>query len=73
MTTAWILNTAGLFAITAGTLLIFLYLWRSTQFEDQWLSVEGKLAYQKHRRLIVIAVALIAAWLMIHYLALILL
>jgi len=72
MTTAWLLNTVGLFAITTGTLLIFLYLWRSARFEDEWLSVDGKLAYQKHRRHLVTGVGLIAVWLMINYAALIL-
>lgn len=73
MTTTWLLNAAGLFSTTAGALLIFLYLWKSPKFADDWLTPEGKRAYSKHRRLLVIGVGLLAAWLAIQYLAIILL
>ena len=73
MTTAWILNIVGLFATTVGALLIFLYLWRAPRFAEDWLSPEGKRAYIKHRRLLIISVGLIAVWLLIQYLAVILL
>jgi hypothetical protein len=69
----WILNTVGLFATTVGALLIFLYLWRSPRFADQWLSPDGQRAYQKHRRLLTIAIGLIASWLVIQYVGVILL
>ena len=72
MTTTWLLNAAGLFSTTAGALLIFLYLWKSPKFADDWLTPEGKRAYSKHRRLLVIGVGLLAAWLAIQYLAIIL-
>lgn len=73
MPLAWILNTVGLFATTTGALLIFLYLWRSPRFAEQWLSPEGRRAYQKHRRLLTTAIGLIASWLVIQYLGVILL
>jgi len=70
--TTWILNTVGLFAITVGTLLIVLYLWKDPQFSEEWLSPEGKRAYAKHRRLLLVSVGLLASWLLIQYLAVIL-
>ena len=73
MTVAWILNTVGLFATTVGALLIFLYLWKAPRFAEDWLSPEGKSAYAKHRRLLIVSVGLIAAWLLVQYLSVILL
>jgi hypothetical protein len=73
MTTIWLLNTVGLFATTVGALLIFLYLWRSPRFAEDWLSPEGKRAYAKHRRLLITGVGLLAAWIVIQYLAIIVL
>jgi len=67
------LNTVGLLATTIGALLIFLYLWRAPRFAEDWLSPEGKRAYIKHRRLLIISVGLLAAWLLVQYLAVILL
>ena len=72
MTTAWILNTVGLLCTTVGALLIFLYLWKAPRFAEDWLSPEGKHAYAKHRRLLIISVGLLAAWLLVQYLAVIL-
>ncbi len=72
MTTAWFLNTVGLLLTTIGALLIFLYLWRSPKFADAWLTPEGKLAYAKQQRLLTIGVGLLAGWLLIDYLAIIL-
>jgi hypothetical protein len=71
MTTTWALNTFGLFVTTVGVLLTFLYLWKSPRFADQWLSPEGKKAYARHRRLLIVVVALLAAWLIVQYLAVI--
>ena len=71
MLTIWVLNTVGLFATTVGALLIFLYLWRSPRFAEHWLSPEGKQAYAKHRRLLIVGVGLLAAWLVLQYLAII--
>jgi len=73
MLTTWTLNLIGLFATTVGALLIFLYLWRSPRFADAWLTDEGKLAYSRHRRLLVVGVGLLAVWLVIQYLAVIIL
>ena len=72
MNTAWLLNVIGLFVTTVGTLLLFLYLWKSPQFAEYWLTPDGKRAYAKHRRLVVIAVGLIALWLLLQYVAIIL-
>jgi hypothetical protein len=71
MSTAWLVNISGLFITTVGALLLFLYLWRSPRFADYWLTPEGKRAYAKHRRLVVLAVGLIALWLVIQYLGII--
>ncbi len=71
MTVTWLVNTAGLFVTTVGALLIFLYLWRSPKFADAWLTAEGKRAYTKHRQYLVIAVGLMAAWLVLEYVAII--
>lgn len=73
MTTTFALNLVGLFVTTVGALLIFLYLWRSPRFAEEWLSIEGKNAYAKHRSLLVIGVGLLASWLVLQYLAVILL
>ena len=72
MTITWLLNTAGLFLTTVGALLIFLYLWKAPRFAEDWLSPEGKIAYEKHRRLLIIGVGLLAAWLLLQYVAVIL-
>ena len=72
MTTLWTVNIVGLFLTTVGTLLLFLYLWKSPRFAEYWLTPEGKRAYAKHRRLVVAAVGLIALWLVFQYLAIIL-
>jgi hypothetical protein len=73
MITTWTLDMVGLFVTTVGALLIFLYLWKSPRFADEWLSTEGKRAYAKHRRLLIVGVGLLAAWLVIQYSAAILL
>jgi hypothetical protein len=69
MSASWLLNTIGLYATTVGALLIFLYLLKSPRFAEEWLSPEGKKAYAKHRRLLIIAMGLITVWLAIEYLA----
>jgi hypothetical protein len=69
MTTAWLLSTLGNYATTVGALLIFLYLWRSPKFAEQWLTPEGKRAYAKHRRQLIIGAGLVAAWFILNYLA----
>jgi hypothetical protein len=72
MVLTWLLNIVGLFTTTVGTLLILLYLWKSPKFAKDWLSPEGQRAYATHRRLLIISVALLAAWLLVQYAAVIL-
>ena len=69
--TAWVLNSFGLYLTTVGALLIFLYLWRSPQMADAWSTVEGKGAYAKHRRRLMVGVGLLSVWLVIENLAII--
>ena len=69
MTLAWLLNTAGLFATTVGTLLIFLYLLKTPRSAEDLHTPEGQRAYAKQRRLLVVGVGLLAVWLVIQYLA----
>ena len=73
MTTSWVLNAIGLFAVTTGALLMFLYLRNTPKFAAQLSSDEAKRAYEKHQRLSMIAMGLLAAWLVIQYVGLILL
>ena len=72
MTTAWILGSVSLFATTVGALLIFLYLCNSPASAENWQSPEGKVAYPKYRRMLITSVGLLASWLLIQYLAVIL-
>ena len=72
MSITWWLNTSQLYVATVGALLVFLYLWRSREFVDKWLSPEGKVAYAKHSRLLIVAVGLLAAWILLQYLTIIL-
>jgi hypothetical protein len=73
MNVIWLLNTFGLYVTTVGALLLFLYLWRSPRIVDAWTSAEGKIQYVKHRRRLLIGVALLATWLVFENLAVILL
>jgi hypothetical protein len=73
MTTNWALSTVGLYVTTVGALLILLYLCDSPRSPDAWQSPDGKLAYARHRRLLIVAVGLLAAWLVIQDLATIML
>lgn len=73
MPLTWAFNAIGLFLMTVGALLIFLYLWKSPRFAEEWLSAEGKRAYAKHRHLLIVGTGLIAAWFVLQYLAIILL
>ena len=70
MTTAWLLNIAGLFLVTVGALLMFLYLRNAPQFAPQLPTDEAKRAYAKHRRLSAIAMGLLASWLVLQYVSL---
>ena len=70
MTMSWVLNAVGLFAVTAGALLIFLSLRSTPKFVAELQTDEAKRAYEKHRRLSIIAMGLIAAWLVVQYVGL---
>jgi hypothetical protein len=67
---SWVLNAVGLFAVTAGALLMFLSLRSAPKFVNELTSDEAKRAYEKHRRLTIVAVGLIAAWLVVQYIGL---
>ena len=71
MQIAWWLNAAQIYVTAVGALLIVLYLWKSRRFVDEWLSPEGKRAYAKHSRLLLVAVSLLTAWILLQYLAII--
>jgi hypothetical protein len=49
-----------------------LYLCNTPTSVEAWLSAEGKVAYPKYRRMLIISVGLLAAWLLVQYLAVIL-
>lgn len=72
MTTAWVLGSVSLLATTIGALLVFLYLCNTPASVDAWQSPESKVAYPKHRRMLLVSVGLLAGWLLIQYLAIIL-
>ena len=72
MSTAWILGSVSLFATLVGAMLIFLYLCNTPASADAWQSPEGKLAYSKYRRMLITGVGLLAVWLLVQYLAIIL-
>lgn len=71
--TTWALNAFGLYVTTVGILLVFLYLWNSPRVADEWQLPDGKLAYAKYRRNLIVAVGLLSAWLLLQNLALIIL
>jgi len=73
MTTAWILGSVSLFVTTVGALLIFLYLCNSPRSPEDWQAPEGRIAYARHRGLLIVGVGLLSAWLVVQDLALILL
>ena len=69
--TTWIINAIGLFLTTVGAILVFLYLWKTPPSVQESASADKKAP--KNRGLLIIAVGLLAVWLLIQYLALILL
>jgi len=73
MTAVWLVNIVGLFLTSTGALLIFLYLWKSPRFAKEWLTPEGQQAYAKHRRLLITGVGMLVVWILMQYLAVILL
>jgi hypothetical protein len=67
-----IANIVGMFFTTTGALLIFLYLVETPKFAREWLSPEGQKAFARHRRLLVLGVGLLVAWIVMQYVAVIL-
>ncbi|HUQ25549.1 MAG TPA: hypothetical protein VM140_07760 [Burkholderiales bacterium] len=72
MTITWVLNTIGLLATTVGALILFLHLHKTSALAAQGPSAESHAALVKDRRLLMIAVGLMAAWFVVQYLALLL-
>jgi uncharacterized membrane protein len=72
MTSAWLLSTVSLIATTVAALLIFLYLWKTPRLADAWQTVEGRAAYARHQRRLIVGVGLLAAWLVVQGAAVIL-
>ena len=70
--TVSIANIVGMFFTTTGALLIFLYLMETPKFAREWLSPEGQQAFARHRRLLLVGVGLLVAWIVMQYVALIL-
>lgn len=74
MTFTWILNTASLFVMTAGSLLFFLSLWEPPRSADDELATEEERRdRQKHRRLYAIGGGVLSLWFVMQYLGVILL
>jgi hypothetical protein len=71
--TTWILNAVGLFVTTVGALLTFLYLRGSHRFADKFASPDAGREFSRHQRMLSWVVGLLSAWLVIQYLAVILL
>jgi len=61
----WLLNSIGLYVTTVGALLLFLYIYRSPALAEHWSSAEGKRAYARHRRRLIVGTGLLAAWLVL--------
>ena len=72
MSVAWVLNSLSLFVTTVGVLLIFLYLTQAPRLVGEGIPAETRLACERHRRMMKIAVGLLAGWLLVQYLAVIL-
>lgn len=69
MSTAWLLRAIGLFATTAGALLVLLHLIPPPPYAKEFRTPEARLAYEAHRKQVVIAVALICLWFVIQDIA----
>jgi hypothetical protein len=70
--TASLANIVGMFFTTAGALLILLYLVETPRFAKEFLSPEGQQAFARHRRLLILGVGLLVAWIVMQYVAVIL-
>ena len=69
--TSWMLNTAGLLAVTVGALFVFLHLHRTSKAMGDGPLPPECAPLAKDRRLLMITVGLMAAWFVIQYVALI--
>ena len=67
--TLWILNTVGLLAVTVGVLFVFLHLHRTSRSVDTQLLPAVCQPLVKDRKMLTITVGLMAAWFVIHYVA----
>ena len=65
------MNAIGLFAVTCGALLMFLSMRRAPKSAAELSTPDAQRAYEKHRRLSMIGMGLLSAWLVIQYVALI--
>lgn len=73
MTTAWAVNAIGLYVTAIGALLIFLSLYRAPRFAEVSLTAEEKVAYAQYQRRVTLGVGLLAVWIVVQYLAFMLL
>ena len=69
--TNWILNTVGLFAVTAGTLILFLHVHRTSQLAAGTCMTPSKPCV-RNEKLIKWTLGLMSAWFVVQYLAVIL-
>jgi hypothetical protein len=69
--TSWMLNTIGLLAVTIGALFVFLHLHRTSK-EMAGIALHEECApLIRDRRMLMITVGLMAAWFVVHYVAVI--
>lgn len=73
MTTSWVLSTVGLLATTVAALLIFLHMRSLPGSVEELQTPEGRQLYLRNHRRTTLAVGLLAVWLLLQYLAVILL
>lgn len=73
MTTAWAINAIGFYVTAVGALMIFLSLYKAPRFAEVSLTAEEKVAYATYQRRVTLGVGLLAAWVVVQYLAFIML
>jgi len=73
MTITWAVHALAFFVTTVGGLLTILHVQQGRRFADGMQVAGEKRAYEKHQAQTVIAVALLALWIVLQYLALVLL
>jgi hypothetical protein len=69
VTIAWVLNTASLFAMAAGSLLFFLGLWEAPRSTDENIPPEKMRANLRSRRLLALGGGLLSLWFLMQYLS----